>query len=789
MLISTSVFGQSNGQTACTSSQFHFNVNGSCNYANLFEKFEDYFDNDPIVSADCGHNAEAELDILLGASNNPASRNEKVQAICRDAFESYDELPFTKIANKGGNFEQVFYNGGTDWNEEVQTDYPKDENDNPTNVLRSGNGIVGDAERVKSVYDGEAQYGMIEWPDHLTNFEPDKCKHNAAMCCWPKDRQAQDNNGNCNTPYDKNCVDKDVSDNTNLCYVDLNRGTESTGFSSTSGYELFPFDDDNGNTDDGEGPIHCHGLAWADDETHESAVYKGNNLFYISMYDHMHQRGYVKNVPGAPMCGCVEQMPVVSRADCTQIDVEQKFMFTFDETFSANVEQIYIDFNACQGIDRIGNNDNNDLWAYMNRLVLDGRVSREKIGYLSENLVGDSPDRCNDATEKFMATKNQENAHVIGYKAAETMWDQVAGKGGMLSSPYAKGASNVLLDKSPNDILRRICADCYVTHQDIYVRRTTPYQDLDFLEFLKSDYSSTNKTGYTWDTDFKLYSTYDDAVYDNNAWDCAAQGGYTYRGFPGSCGPISKRDNQWARFEPNMDGRYHAAWYIEKDINRNADYLFKDEIGTNINMQTSYPDRMIYQENAGTTRSITNSENSTDLYISSAGGDIYHNKDSFHFHSEEANGNVEMIVNVKTFHYLQAWSKAGLMIRDTLDPDSQHYSIFLTGTQGISTMYRSITGDRTHHYREQNTDATWLKLTKQENVFSSYYSVDGEDWVRLNTNHLEFDKAAGGNENIGLAVAANYNTGQIAEVIFEDYEVVKSTCTVARRNLGSTRRL
>jgi hypothetical protein len=40
----------------------------------------------------------------------------------------------------------------------------------------------------------------------------------------------------------------------------------------------------------------------------------------------MYIRGYVKNIPGAPMCACAEQMPTVSRADCTQIDFESKFL-------------------------------------------------------------------------------------------------------------------------------------------------------------------------------------------------------------------------------------------------------------------------------------------------------------------------------------------------------------------------------------------------------------------------------------------------------------------------------
>ena len=139
----------------------------------------------------------------------------------------------------------------------------------------------------------------FQTPDDTTNIgDLATCETNAAMCCWPKDRQANDGNGNCATPYDENCVDKNVADNTNLCYVDVDRGSVSTGFDSESGYIGFPEDNNNG-----EGAIHCHGLAWSNDVNDATARYKANYLFFVSMYDHMYQRGYVKNIPGAPMCG------------------------------------------------------------------------------------------------------------------------------------------------------------------------------------------------------------------------------------------------------------------------------------------------------------------------------------------------------------------------------------------------------------------------------------------------------------------------------------------------------
>ena len=46
----------------------------------------------------------------------------------------------------------------------------------------------------------------------LDQFKPEKCTAHAVKCCWPRDRQANDNNGNCNSPYDSDCIDKDAGE-------------------------------------------------------------------------------------------------------------------------------------------------------------------------------------------------------------------------------------------------------------------------------------------------------------------------------------------------------------------------------------------------------------------------------------------------------------------------------------------------------------------------------------------------------------------------------------------------
>ena len=279
----------------CVNYGFTLEFDGTCTPETVLAAYEDQvFNAAGGTSSTCAESAQDDLEGKIGGT---------LQDLCDQVYSTQDRVPFTEAANRGDDlhFERMFFNGHTDWQEEVQTKY-EDENNQPTSILKE------DAEAVRTFYQGIAQGRRVSWPGELPNFQtPDDttnigdlatCTTNAAMCCWPKDRQANDGNGNCATPYDENCVDKDVADNTNLCYVDVDRGSASTGFDSESGYVGFPEDNNNG-----EGAIHCHGLAWSNDVNDATARYKANNLFFVSMYDHMYQRGYVKNIPGAPMCG------------------------------------------------------------------------------------------------------------------------------------------------------------------------------------------------------------------------------------------------------------------------------------------------------------------------------------------------------------------------------------------------------------------------------------------------------------------------------------------------------
>lgn len=324
-----------------------------------------------------------------------------VKELCLAGYAA-NQYPFGDITRKGPQFDREHYAGGGEWNYEVETAAGEDR-------------LKVDAARADEVYYYQAQRQPIEFPTYIESFNPhvedgshsingivdtDGCDLNAAYCCFGQDRQAGDNNGNCATPYDYNCRDKDPADNTNICYVEHARSAKSSHVDA--GFSVFG--DLVTGKENIEGPVHCHGFAWGDDPLSADHVYRGNLLFYVSMYDHLTQRGYARNIPGSPMCACAENMAVVTRADCTQIDADETTTFRWtvaDNALVAVPKTNDLDFNACTGLDA-----NNNLQERVKKLESEDKLSAAKRDAVGEVLVGSTAGKCNAAIEQFLGTKN-----------------------------------------------------------------------------------------------------------------------------------------------------------------------------------------------------------------------------------------------------------------------------------------------------------------------------------------------------------------------------------------------
>merc|ERR1719190_85547 len=475
----------------------------------------------------CPHNALSEIKLHIPVDTTTATLKQLVYDACKEAQDDYfnkNHVPWSDVTLMGDKFDKEYYDGNGDWNEEHQSNYPH----LPVVPGEASNVLNRDAERVDDLYESVLQRYPLQWPGDaptsMTNFA--NCELQSAMCCWVSDRQANDNNGNCKTPYDENCLDADPGDNTDLCAVDMSRSTNDS-VHVDDGFALFP-----GNT---EGPIHCHGLAWGEDETEADFRFRANNLFFVSMSDHLHDRGYVRAVQGAPMCACVEDMPIVSRSDCTEITATETYKFTFPasaaSTIKASLDYIDINYNACQAP-----GGNNNLERFHARLLNEGRISQMKYNKFRETVVGHH--QCASANSALLFAKG----YVFDAPVYDG-WTQLYGRGSLISDNTEPSKWN---DIQQGSYVRRVCKSCHRdSHKDIIYKRLTEVGTINFKNlFLANWFSNPEGNSNLRGTDFNLFSSMDDALNDANPWTYCNYNDHGI-GFPRDCGPTGWVPSEW----------------------------------------------------------------------------------------------------------------------------------------------------------------------------------------------------------------------------------------------------
>jgi len=127
-----------------------------------------------------------------------------------------------------------------------------------------------------------------------------------------------------------------------------------------------------------------------------------------------------------------------------------------------------------------------------------------------------------------------------------------------------------------------------------------------------------------------------------------------------------------------------------------------------------------------------------------------------------------------------AWAKGGVMIRETLDADSKHSIMALTGGEGggITFQGRPVTGERSNSMHGDITAAPpyWVKLTRAGNTFTAYHSADGVTWELFTdtvtdgdiTNPIDVEMAE--DVYIGLFVTS-HQSGEIRTYTFDNVSV------------------
>jgi hypothetical protein len=131
--------------------------------------------------------------------------------------------------------------------------------------------------------------------------------------------------------------------------------------------------------------------------------------------------------------------------------------------------------------------------------------------------------------------------------------------------------------------------------------------------------------------------------------------------------------------------------------------------------------------------------------------------DEFHFAYKMLTGAGSIIARVNSIDNTNDWAKAGVMIRETLDPDSAHAYMVVTPTQGVSFQRRPGT-DATSTSDNSATGGSetapyWVKIDRSiSGNFTASSSTNGSAWTMLGT---PLNIPMGSNVYIGLAVTAH----------------------------------
>lgn len=168
--------------------------------------------------------------------------------------------------------------------------------------------------------------------------------------------------------------------------------------------------------------------------------------------------------------------------------------------------------------------------------------------------------------------------------------------------------------------------------------------------------------------------------------------------------------------------------------------------------------------------------------ITAGGVDIWSNRDEFHFAHFAISGDFDISVRVEALEMADVYTKAGLMLRASLDDAAPHAMLLTFGDNqprnknngALEFQSRLVAGGEcTGIYPPQPLSLQpdfpasfpqhWLRLTRKNDLMTGLFSTDGKQWRSFCTHTQTFPDTA----LLGLAVTS-HNEARVVRASFRD---------------------
>lgn len=148
--------------------------------------------------------------------------------------------------------------------------------------------------------------------------------------------------------------------------------------------------------------------------------------------------------------------------------------------------------------------------------------------------------------------------------------------------------------------------------------------------------------------------------------------------------------------------------------------------------------------------------------VRAAGSDIWGTSDQFHFVYQTLSADGEIVARVDSITQAHQWSKAGVMMRETLTATSKHaYALASAGKGNAFQRRLSTRGSSTHTAGTYTTPPRWVRLVRTGNTFRSYESSNGTTWQAIGSSSITMASTI----YVGLAVTSHNTNARTTATI------------------------
>ena len=167
--------------------------------------------------------------------------------------------------------------------------------------------------------------------------------------------------------------------------------------------------------------------------------------------------------------------------------------------------------------------------------------------------------------------------------------------------------------------------------------------------------------------------------------------------------------------------------------------------------------------------------------INGSGTDIWNAEDGFRFIYQAIDGDCTVTARVLNIENTSGWAKAGVMIRESLAPNSACATALVTPTQGFALIERSTAGTSSKMNSNPGGIAPpyWVRLIRSGGTIIAFISPDGANWTASGATTVSMESKV----YVGLAVCGAKN-GALCQAQFDNVTLTIGASLAPGKTLG-----